>query len=87
MGSVSVVVVFVGLEDLACTGFTQDRDVVEAFAVGAFILGACGALLMMCRSSGVEDGVERVAVLAVAVAEQGVGGLRPVRTRITHCRS
>lgn len=86
MGSVSVVVVFVGCEDLSCVAFVHDQDVVEefasecaddAFAVGVHP-GRLRCALDHAQVVGLEDGIERLAVLAVAVPEKEAQGLRPV---------
>ena len=78
VGSVPVVVVFVGLEDVSCVGLSRDEDVVEEFASdGAddpFAVGVHPRCPWCAFDDaevvGLEDGVERLAVLAVAVAEQ-----------------
>ncbi len=67
-------------------GFTGDQDVVEQFASqGAddpFAVGVHPGRLRRAgddvQSIGLEDGVERLAVLAVAVAEQEAQRLHPV---------
>src|SRR3954452_9427199 len=86
MGSVSVVMLFVGLQDLPCMALIHDQDVVEEFASD----GADDPLAMSvhpgrswrdpehAQAVGAEGGVERVAVLAVAVAEQESERLRSV---------
>jgi hypothetical protein len=71
-------VVFVGVEDLSCAGFAQDQDVVEGFASeGAddpFALGVHPGCLWRAGDDaqvvGLEDGVERLAVLTVVIAQQ-----------------
>ena len=82
----SVVVVFVGLEDLSCVALAQDQDVVGDFAsngaddplaVGVHP-GRLRRALDHAQVVGLEDGVERLAVLAVAVTEKEAQGLRPV---------
>ncbi|WP_309111707.1 hypothetical protein [Saccharothrix sp.] len=74
----AVVVVLAGLEDLTCVALTRDQDVVEEFASeGADDPFAVGVHPWCLRRAldhaqvvALKDGVERLAVLAVAVTEK-----------------